>query len=105
MCRRCEAVHQAFNLDKPAARGGTAGSGFAQQFQSLRKLPTVIDENGGRNLASITQKLSSMEDIVVSEVLLATDQGRITVFNLPDRPGVCSRVFQAVAAGSIVVEM
>src|SRR5262249_32221140 len=34
-----------------------------------------------------------------------TDQGRITIFDLPDRPGNCSRVFQAVAAGGIVVDM
>jgi aspartate kinase len=46
-----------------------------------------------------------MEDIVVSDVLLSTDQGRITIFGLPDRPGTCSRVFQAVAAGGIVVDM
>jgi aspartate kinase len=46
-----------------------------------------------------------MEDIVVSDVLLATDQGRITIFSLPDRPGCCSRVFQAVAEAGIVVDM
>ena len=46
-----------------------------------------------------------MEDIVVSDVLLDTDQGRITIFNLPDRPGNCSRIFQAVAAAGIVVDM
>jgi aspartate kinase len=46
-----------------------------------------------------------MEDIVVSDVLLTTDQGRITVFNLPDQAGICSRVFQAVAAAGIVVDM
>jgi aspartate kinase len=46
-----------------------------------------------------------MEDIVVSDVLLITDQGRVTVSNLPDRPGNCSRVFQAVATGGIVVDM
>jgi aspartate kinase len=46
-----------------------------------------------------------MEDIVVSDVLLITDQGRITIFDVPDRPGVCSRVFQAIAAGGIVVDM
>jgi aspartate kinase len=46
-----------------------------------------------------------MEDIVVSDVLLDDDQGRITIFDLPDRPGVCSRVFQTVAAGGIVVDM
>jgi aspartate kinase len=42
---------------------------------------------------------------VVSDVLLITDQGRITVSNLPDRPGNCSTVFQAVAKGGIVVDM
>ena len=46
-----------------------------------------------------------MEDIVVSDVLLITDQGRITVSNLPDKPGNCSQVFQAVATGGIVVDM
>jgi aspartate kinase len=33
------------------------------------------------------------------------DQGRITVFSLPDKPGNCSSIFQAVAAGGIVVDM
>jgi aspartate kinase len=46
-----------------------------------------------------------MEDIVVSDVLLNADQGRITIFDLPDQAGVCSRVFQAVASGGIVVDM
>src|SRR5262249_45331459 len=35
----------------------------------------------------------------------STDQGRITIFDLPSRAGNCSRVFQAVAAAGIVVDM
>ena len=31
--------------------------------------------------------------------------GQITIFDLPDQPGNCSRVFQAVAAGGINVDM
>ena len=46
-----------------------------------------------------------MEDIVVSDVTLDMDQGRITIFNLADRLGNCSRIFQAVAAAGIVVDM
>jgi aspartate kinase len=46
-----------------------------------------------------------MEDILVSDILLSTDQGRITIFDLPDQPGNCSRVFQKVASGGIVVDM
>jgi aspartate kinase len=65
----------------------------------------LIEETPGRDLASLTQQLSSLEDIVVSDVLLNIDQGRITIFNLPNQPGVCSQVFQAVAARGIVVDM
>ncbi|HEV3137064.1 MAG TPA: ACT domain-containing protein [Pirellulales bacterium] len=36
---------------------------------------------------------------------MSTDQGRITIFDLPDKPGNCSRVFQKVASGGIVVDM
>jgi aspartate kinase len=38
-------------------------------------------------------------------VRLVTDQGRITLFGLPDQPGNCFRLFQAVAQGGIVVDM
>jgi aspartate kinase len=38
-------------------------------------------------------------------VLLSTDQGRITIFNIPDKPGYCSRIFEAVAADGIIVDM
>ena len=46
-----------------------------------------------------------MEDIVVSGVQLDTDQGRITIFDLPDQAGQLLAVFQAVATGGIVVDM
>jgi aspartate kinase len=67
--------------------------------------PAIVEEAIGRDLATLTQQLSSMEEIIVSDVLLNRDQGRITIFNLPDRPGSCSRIFQAVASSGIVVDM
>jgi aspartate kinase len=96
------AVHQAFELHQPRPGAGQPGSAAPAPFQR-RPAPAVQGESG--RLLSTVQTLSSMEDIVVSDVLLSTDQGRITIFDLPDRPGNCSRVFQAVAAGGIVVDM
>jgi aspartate kinase len=46
-----------------------------------------------------------MEDILVTDAQLVTDQGQITIFGLPDEPGSCSRLFQAVAACGVVVDM
>lgn len=96
------AVHQAFKLQEPRPGAGRAAG---SQSGVTRRTPGAVMEENGNNLAEITQRLSSMEDIVVSDVLLTTDQGRITIFDLPDRPGNVSRVFQAVAARGIVVDM
>jgi aspartate kinase len=102
--RALRAVHQAFGLHQPRPGAGSSpGQGGSGVF---RRRPQAVVENGLRDTAAmITHHLSSMEDIVVSDVLLTTDQGRITIFNLPDQAGVCSRVFQAVAAAGIIVDM
>ncbi len=100
--RALRAVHQAFNLGAPRPGAGqppaSGGSGFQRR-------PVGAVHPKSRDLATLAQQLASMEDILVSDVLLTTDQGRITIFGLPDQPGNCSRVFQAVAAGGIVVDM
>jgi aspartate kinase len=97
------AVHQAFALHEPRPGAGLPGKpGAAAPF---RRRPAEAVQDPGRDLTAVAQQLSSMEDIVVSDVLLNDDQGRITIFDLLDQPGVCSRVFQAVASGGIVVDM
>jgi aspartate kinase len=98
------AVHQAFQLDRPRPGAGLP-AGPVGPVPFRRRSEAEVQAAAGRDLAAVTQQLAGMEDIVVSDVLLGTDQGRITIFNLPDQPGVCSRVFQAVAAAGIVVDM
>ncbi len=92
------AVHQAFQLDRPRPAPPSPPAG------SAHRRPPAADAEP-RDVTAITQRLASMEDIVVSDVALDTEQGRITIFGLPDRPGICSRVFQAVADAGIVVDM
>jgi aspartate kinase len=101
--RALRAVHNAFALHEP--RPGAGLPGQAATPAPFRRRPAESVQDNGRDVAAVAQQLSSMEDIVVSDVLLNDDQGRITIFDLPDRPGICSRVFQAVASGGIVVDM
>src|SRR5262249_52861066 len=98
--RALKAVHAAFTLEKarPGAGEATGDSGDYRPKPSARG-DTQAD------LANAIARLSGMEDIVISGVKLHTGYGRITVFDLPDRPGNCSAVFQAVAAGHIIVDM
>ena len=101
--RALRAVHQAFGLHEPPAPGGRAAA------VAPGRLPprpgTGSKEPAARDSAALSQQLSSMEEIVVSDVLLNTDHGRITIFDLPDRVGSCSQVFQAVARNGIVVDL
>jgi aspartate kinase len=90
--RALRAVHQAFGLAQ-------ARPGAGLPVKAGTKAEVAHD------MAALTQRLSNMEDILVTEVRLVGDQGRITLFGLPDEPGNCSRVFQAVAAGGIIVDM
>lgn len=97
------AVHQAFELDKPRPGSGMpiASRPTAPAFQ---KRPGA-SANQQKDEQELLQRLASMEDIVVSDVELDLEQGRITMFNLPDQAGNCSRIFEAVAAAGIVVDM
>ncbi len=92
--RALRAIHKAFQLDRPAPGRGQPIPG------DLMPAPTK-----GRGLAALTERLADMEGILVSGVELESGQGRVTVAGLPDEPGNCSKVFQAVAAGGIVVDM
>jgi aspartate kinase len=96
-----KAVHSAFALDK--ARPG-AGEATEATPTDYRPKPSARGD-AQADLASAISRLSGMEDIVISGVKLDTSYGRVTVFDLPDRPGNCSAVFQAVAAGHIIVDM
>lgn len=95
------AVHQAFALHEPRPGSGAPLEGQAAFY------PRGKQPEGGpaRDLVRLSQQLSDMEEIVVSDVLLNADQGRITIFNIPDKPGYCSRIFEAVAGGGIIVDM
>jgi aspartate kinase len=97
------AVHAAFGLANPRKGAGvppeqTSGNGFRP-----RPNPLVIPDAKDREAA--IARLEGMEDVLVSGVHLSADQSRVTIHDLPDLPGNCSRVFNAVATGGILVDM
>ncbi|MBN1687772.1 MAG: aspartate kinase [Candidatus Omnitrophica bacterium] len=53
----------------------------------------------------ITKETKKMEDIVVSGVALAEDEAKITIFNVPDRPGIAAKIFAKLAQANINVDM
>lgn len=93
-------IHDGFQLDR-----------LPNYSFATNKQLTESGESAGSALElteieqEIIDQLSNMEDIVVSEVLLDQSQSRVTVRNLPDNPGICSRLFSVVAEGGVTVDM
>jgi aspartate kinase len=97
------AVHAAFGLSQPRKGAGVpADQGQQAGFRS-RPAPLVVP--GTKDREAAVSRLGGMEDVLVSSVQLNLEQSRITVSDVPDRPGTCSTVFNAVATGGVVVDM
>jgi len=92
-------IHNGFSLDSehaaaPAVGWNRPSSGSDSSAASRSELER-----------DVVSRLAAMEDIVVSEVELDTDQARVTITNLPDRPGSATAIFTAVAEGGLMVDM
>ena len=92
------AVHDGFALHEPLSHPPSVGW---KDSSARRAAGTPRDEL----LRDVIARLSSMEDIVVSEVQLDSHQSRVTIANLPDEPGVAAQIFTAVAEGAVMVDM
>jgi len=53
----------------------------------------------------VTKEDKEMEKEVVSGVTYDRDQAKITVINVPDRPGIAARLFTPLAEHNIMVDM
>lgn len=92
------AVHDGFKLHEDSAVAPPVG-------WEAKPESTLSYHSRDELERDVVSRLSHMEDIVVSEVLLDTDQSRVTVRNLPDEPGVAATIFTAVAEGGVMVDM
>jgi aspartate kinase len=75
---------------------------FAKKYNvPVHVRSTFSDEPG----TFVVKEDSSMEAVLVSGVAYDKDQARITVFDVPDHPGVAAAIFSPIADASIMVDM
>ncbi len=53
----------------------------------------------------IQRSVQAMEDIVVSGVTLQKDEAKVTIRDVPDRPGMAAEIFRELAAKGVNVDM
>ncbi len=91
-------VHKAFALHEWDNASSLPFSPARAQTKIAHRAPQA-DDNGSMPQAP------GMEDLVISGVELDESQARITLFNVPDRPGYAARVFRQIADAGVFVDM
>lgn len=84
------AVHSEFELDR-APRTRMA---YGEQDKTAKKADAV----------DIVARLQRMEDLTIEGISLDQTQAQMTLFDVPDRPGISATIFEAVAAENILVD-
>ena len=75
---------------------------FAKKFGVLFEVRSSLNKNPG---TLIKEETMSMESVVVRGVSVERDQAKVTIENVPDKPGVASTVFKAIADAQLVIDM
>ncbi|MBX7168530.1 MAG: aspartate kinase [Pirellulales bacterium] len=87
------AVHRAFHLEQEPPADG------ARTAAAVRAKATAAD------VVTRLTRLQGMEDLTIDGIALDDAQGLVTVHGVPDRPGIAAALFEAVAAGGILVDL
>ncbi|MEW6440761.1 MAG: aspartate kinase [bacterium] len=75
---------------------------FAKKYSVPVHVLSSFAEKAG---TYVVQEEPAMEQVLVSSVTYNKDEAKVSLRNVPDRPGVAARVFSPLAEASIVVDM
>ena len=75
---------------------------FAKKFGVVFEVRSSLNENPG---TIVKEETTSMEDIVVRGVSLDKNQAKVTLVDVPDKPGVAARIFRAIGDANVNVDM
>jgi len=75
---------------------------FAMKFSVPIHVRSSFSEKEG---TIISKEVKAMEDIVVSGVAINKDEAKVTICDVPDKPGIAAKVFKDIAKANINVDM
>jgi aspartate kinase len=75
---------------------------FAMKFGVPIHVRSSFSKNGG---TIISKEVKTMEHIVVSGVALNKNEAKVTICDVPDKPGIAAKIFKHLAKENINVDM
>ena len=76
------------------------------EFAMKYRVPVVVRSSFNDNPGTlVVEEDTEMENVVVSGIAYDKNQAKITVVNVPDKPGIAAMLFKAIADANVVVDM
>lgn len=75
---------------------------FAKKFGVRFEVRSSLNNNPG---TLVKEEESGMESVIVRGVSLERNQAKITIDDVPDRPGIAAHIFGAINKANIVIDM
>lgn len=75
---------------------------FAKKFGVRFEVRSSMNNNPG---TLVKEETPGMESVVVRGVSLERNQAKVTIDDVPDRPGISSIIFGAIAQANVIVDM
>ncbi len=75
---------------------------FAKKFGVLFEVRSSFNHNPG---TIVKEETMNMENVVVRGISVERNQAKVTVANVPDRPGTAAKIFTTLAGTGIIIDM
>jgi aspartate kinase len=89
-----------------AASGSKVMQSRSVEFAKKFKVPFEVRSSFNNHRGTIVrEETPGLENVVVRGVSVERNQVKVTITNVPDRPGVASRIFTALAEANVIVDV
>ncbi len=89
-----------------ASSGSKVMQSRSVEFAKKFKVPFEVRSSFNNNRGTVVkEETPGLENVVVRGVSLERKQAKVTISNVPDTPGTASRIFTALADGSVVIDV
>ena len=75
---------------------------FAKKFKVIFEVRSSFNQKPG---TIVKEETMSMENVVIRGISIERNQAKVTITNVPDQPGTAAKIFNAIAASAIIIDM
>jgi aspartate kinase len=75
---------------------------FAKKFGVIFEVRSSFNQNPG---TIVKEEYAGMENVVIRGVSVERNQAKVTIVQVPDKPGTAARIFNALAGANIMIDM